>query len=262
MNDKDSNLNPSPENPKYPKEIEHEYVKGESTIEAQNWWGLNVPINSTIHQNLENSDKPKDVTYETIDPKITEPNDITPKETQNERLNIPDLRVYTRRNDTILQHNQEPEPVVEPTTNDLDIPIALRKGTRTRHPITKFEAYTNLSSKFQTFTASLSNIVSPRDIQEALQIPEWRNAVIEEMKALKKNQTWTLTNLPQDKKVVGCKWVFTVKYNENGKIDRYKARLVAKGFTQTYGIDFSETFAPVAKLNTVRILLSLAANLD
>ncbi|GAA0184851.1 transmembrane signal receptor [Lithospermum erythrorhizon] len=82
------------------------------------------------------------------------------------------------------------------------------------------------------------------------------------MTPLQKNQTWNLVNLPPRERTVGCKWIFTVKYNKKGEIDIYKARLVSKGFTQTYGIDFSETFAPVAKLNTVRVLLSLATNLD
>jgi hypothetical protein len=69
-------------------------------------------------------------------------------------------------------------------------------------------------------------------------------------------------NLPQGKQTVGCKWIFSVKHTPEGKIDRYKARLVAKGCTQTYGIDYKETFAPAAEMNLVRTLISCVVDLD
>ena len=74
----------------------------------------------------------------------------------------------------------------------------------------------------------------------------------EEMKALHKTGTWELTTLPKGKRTVGCKWVFTVKHWADGSIERYKARLVAKEFTQTYGVDCEESFAPIAKMNSVK----------
>ncbi|XP_052199622.1 retrovirus-related Pol polyprotein from transposon RE1 isoform X2 [Diospyros lotus] len=102
----------------------------------------------------------------------------------------------------------------------------------------------------------------PSNIHEALGDTNWKNAVMEEMKALDSNNTWELVDRLKNKKIVGYKWVFTVKYKSDGSIDRYKARLVAQGYSQTYGIDYEETFAPVAKLNSIRIFLSIVVNLD
>ena len=102
----------------------------------------------------------------------------------------------------------------------------------------------------------------PQTFQEALGDPKWKEAMQEEMRALKKNDTWDFVDLPNGKRAVGCKWVFTIKHKADGSVERYKARLVAKGFTQTYGIDYKETFAPVAKMNSIRVLISLAANQD
>ena len=82
------------------------------------------------------------------------------------------------------------------------------------------------------------------------------------MKTLQKNCTWEMVKLPMGKKTIGCKWVFSVKCKSNRTIDRYKARLVAKGYAQAYGIDYQETFTPVAKMNIVRVILSLAINVD
>jgi len=181
--------------------------------------------------------------------------------------------------DLIPQHNHESEPRQNQltTTNKgkgkvpsdfhdpiLDVPIAHRKLFRacTKHPMSRFVSYSNLSSSVSAFTSHLSCIEIPKNVHEALNVPKWKEAVFEKMRELEKNNTWNVMTLPVGKRVVGCKWVFTVKYNSNGSVERYKAKLVVKGFTQTYGKDYSETFAPVAKLNTVRILLSLAANLD
>ncbi|KAM1245324.1 hypothetical protein COP2_037683 [Malus domestica] len=102
----------------------------------------------------------------------------------------------------------------------------------------------------------------PCSVEDAMKDPRWTRALNEEMEALQKNSTWELTNLPKGKKSVGCMWIYTVKFNADDIIERYKARLVAKGYTQTYDIDYGETFAFVAKISTIPVLLSLTANLD
>ena len=83
--------------------------------------------------------------------------------------------------------------------------------------------------------------------------------MIEEMDALNGNGTWNLVHLPTGKKAIGCRWIFAVKVNPNDSIARLKARLVAKGYAQTYGVDYSDTFPPVAKMTYVRLFISLVA---
>jgi hypothetical protein len=99
-------------------------------------------------------------------------------------------------------------------------------------------------------------------VQDVLADPKWIKAMNEEMEALQKIATWELAPLPEGKRIIGCKWVFPVKLKADDSIDRYKARLVTKGYTQKFGLDYQENFAPIAKINIIRILISIAANRD
>ena len=105
----------------------------------------------------------------------------------------------------------------------------------------------------QSFLLVINSIRIPTSVQEALKDDNWIQAMNEEMSALERNETWKIVERPKDKKAVGCRWIYTVKYKSDGTLDWYKAGLVAKGYTQTYEIDYEETFAPMAKMNTVMI---------
>jgi hypothetical protein len=106
---------------------------------------------------------------------------------------------------------------------------------------------------------ALFNTNDPSTFEEAVQFDNWRAAMNQEIEAIERNNTWELIDLPPGGKTVGVKWIFKTKLNEFGEVDKYKARLVAKGYSQQYGVDYAEVFAPVARLDTIRMVISLTA---
>ncbi|WVZ89201.1 hypothetical protein U9M48_035633 [Paspalum notatum var. saurae] len=122
--------------------------------------------------------------------------------------------------------------------------------TRSRNTATFVQAYSFVSS------------VEPSTIDQALSDPDWVNAMHEELNNFTRNEVWTLEARPKGARVIGTKWVFRNKQDDEGNIVRNKARLVAKGYSQVEGIDFGETFAPVARLEAIRFLLAYASHHD
>ena len=102
-------------------------------------------------------------------------------------------------------------------------------------------------------------VVEPSNYEEAQQHSEWVDAMEAEMEMIHKNQTWELVPRPDERKVIGVKWIYKAKMNPNGTVNKYKARLVARGFAQESGVDYFETFALVARFDTIRLLIALAA---
>lgn len=117
------------------------------------------------------------------------------------------------------------------------------------------EGFSNNEINFAVGTNS-----DPDNFEEAMKSEHWKKAMEVEIKSIEKNNTWFLTDLPKGTKQIGVKWVFKTKLNELGEVEKFKARLVAKGYVQRYGIDYAEVFAPVARMDTVRIILALAAH--
>lgn len=109
-------------------------------------------------------------------------------------------------------------------------------------------------------TETCINDVEPTNAREALTRPQWKEAMQNEFQALMSNNTWTLVPNQNQENIIDCKWFFKTKYKANGSIERRKARLVAKGFQQTPGLDYEETFSPLVKASTIRIILSIAVH--
>lgn len=148
--------------------------------------------------------------------------------------------------------HEEVESEVEDNTTDL-----LETQKRKRNPPKYLEDYdtTYFAMNVESYVENL-----PQTLEECQMRPDsnhWKEAIESEMESLIKNDTWTLVRRPENAKIISCRWLFKVKRDENGDILKYKARLVARGFEQEKGLDYEETYAPVAKMKTLRLLLAV-----
>ncbi|GJW43203.1 putative retrotransposon protein [Tanacetum coccineum] len=157
--------------------------------------------------------------------------------------------------DTSLNHEENDQEIDEPQS-DIN---PIRRSTRTRRPTDRLCLYVDAEEH------KLRDLGEPANYKAALLDPEsdkWLNAMNVEMQSMKDNKVWELVDLPPDAKIIGHKWLFKKKTDMDGAVHIYKARLVAKGFTQTLGIDYEETFSPVADIRAIRILIAIAAFYD
>lgn len=133
-----------------------------------------------------------------------------------------------------------------------------------RYPLANYVSNHSFSGAHSKFLNAVSAMIEPRSYKVASHDPKWRAAMRTEIDALEANGTWTMKDLPPGKKAIGSKWVYKIKYNSDRIVERLKARVVVRGDTQVAGLDYTETFAPVAKMVSVRLFLAVvvAKNLE
>ncbi|KAK0583607.1 hypothetical protein LWI29_000140 [Acer saccharum] len=182
------------------------------------------------------------------------PIDVASSVSSQDDENDSHVEVVSQGLENALNDNQQNDQVVEhshPRLRNLhyqeDIIGDLNEGVRTRNQIANQISYACYTSQ-----------IEPKNINEAIVDEYWVGAMQDELNQFERNEVWSLVPRPKDINVIGTKWVFRNKTDESGKIVRNKARLVAQGYTQVEGVDFDETFAPVARLESIRLLLSIA----
>lgn len=138
-------------------------------------------------------------------------------------------------------------------------PEKARSYATSLYPISSVLYYSKLSPAFQSIVLSVSTKTIPSNFRQAITSDMWKDAMGVEFAGMNTNKTYTSVSLPPGKNVVGCRWVYALKYNADGTVERPRARLVAQGCTQQEGVDYTDTFSPVAKMTSVKLLLALAA---
>ncbi|GJR51451.1 retrotransposon protein, putative, ty1-copia subclass [Tanacetum coccineum] len=157
--------------------------------------------------------------------------------------------------DTSLNHEEDDQEINEPQS-DIN---PIRRSTRTKRAPDRMYLYIDAEEH------ELGDLGEPANYKAALLDPEsekWLAAMNVEMQSMKDNDAWELVKLPPNTKIVGHKWLFKKKTGMDGAVYTFKSRLIAKGLTQTYGVDYKETFSPVADIRDIRILIAIAVFYD
>ena len=222
--------------------------------------------------------------YDPIHKKVVVSNDVIVDETREwnwkESTEQATSKVTSIQLDSDRVEDEEevnvPEPTIPDDDNvnnanennvenmDNDNVEQLRRSDRVRFPSVRLQGYALYPVSLCEDVTDIMHLVlmvesEPISLDQALSNPKWKEAMVEELRSIEKNETWQMVNLPSNKRVIDVKWVYKTKMKPNGEIAKYKARLVAKGFLQQPGLDFNEIYAPVARIETVKLIVALAS---
>jgi hypothetical protein len=164
----------------------------------------------------------------------------------------------------------DPMDIVEPIERPLDAPLVKRRPTWLKETLQEAQKHSAPSGTFRErrrpqrysgYVAQMTHIidVEPSTYEEAARLQVWKDAMMEEYQSIMKNDVWEVVARPEGKSIVTSKWIFKIKHAADRCIEKYKAKFVARGFSQKEGIDYEETFAPVARYTSIRAVISLAA---
>ena len=140
-----------------------------------------------------------------------------------------------------------------------DVNLHTRRETITPSWIRDHVSGEGLSEEETELNMAIVTSVDPLSYEEAVKSYNWKEVMDAKIQSIQRNETWSLTELPAGAKKIGVKWIYKTKLNEFGEVDKFKARLVAKGYAQQHGVDYIEVFASVARMDTIRMLIALAA---
>jgi hypothetical protein len=183
-------------------------------------------------------------TTEPVREVVTSPDEETPKDHDISEVQEPPHMTFSHKRKSawareLIQHGEK-YGVPEGTTRQVKRP-----------------------NPFSSYMALMCNLLDeePTCFEEAIQKKEWADAMTEEYQSIIKNDVWEIVPRPKSKDVVSSKWLFKIKHVVDGSIEKYKARFVARGFSQKEGIDYEETFAPMARYTSIRTIIALAAKM-